>query len=85
MSWIGDALLDCLRSVDRPGDYRVGDQPLGLRPTADLHARDRRRRCWPDLVPPPAGALVATKNQASYERRAKQRRQDLEYVAALAG
>jgi hypothetical protein len=29
--------------------------------------------------------LVATKNQASYERRARQRRQDLENVAALAG
>jgi hypothetical protein len=29
--------------------------------------------------------LVATKNQASYERRAKQRRQDLEHVAALDG
>ncbi len=28
-------------------------------------------------------ALVATKNQASYERRAKQRRQDLEHVSAL--
>ena len=30
-------------------------------------------------------ALVATKNQASYERRAKQRRQDLEQVSALRG
>jgi hypothetical protein len=30
-------------------------------------------------------ALVATKNQASYERRAKQRRQDLQQVAALGG
>lgn len=29
--------------------------------------------------------LVATKNQASYERRAKQRRQDLENVSALGG
>ncbi|MCK1738916.1 2OG-Fe(II) oxygenase [Bradyrhizobium sp. 138] len=29
--------------------------------------------------------LVATKNQASYERRAKQRRQDLEHVSALGG
>jgi hypothetical protein len=29
--------------------------------------------------------LVAVKNQASYERRAKQRRQDLEHVAALRG
>jgi predicted 2-oxoglutarate/Fe(II)-dependent dioxygenase YbiX len=29
--------------------------------------------------------LVAVKNQASYERRAKQRRQDLEHVAALSG
>jgi hypothetical protein len=30
-------------------------------------------------------ALVATKNQASYERRAQQRRQDLEHVSALGG
>ena len=29
--------------------------------------------------------LVATKNQASYERRAEQRRQDLEHVSALGG
>jgi hypothetical protein len=29
--------------------------------------------------------LVATKNQASYERRAKQRQQDLEFVSALSG
>jgi hypothetical protein len=29
--------------------------------------------------------LVATKNQASYDRRAKQRRQDLEHVSALGG
>ena len=28
-------------------------------------------------------ALVATKNQASYERRAKQRRQDVETVSGL--
>jgi predicted 2-oxoglutarate/Fe(II)-dependent dioxygenase YbiX len=30
-------------------------------------------------------ALVATKNQASYERRAQQRRQDLEHVSTLGG
>jgi hypothetical protein len=29
--------------------------------------------------------LVAVKNQASYERRVQQRRQDLEQVAALGG
>ena len=29
--------------------------------------------------------LVATKNQASYQRRSKQRRQDLEHVSALGG
>jgi hypothetical protein len=28
--------------------------------------------------------LIATKNQASYERRVKQRRQDLDHVATLA-
>jgi hypothetical protein len=30
-------------------------------------------------------ALVAVKNQASYEQRAKQRRRDLEHVSALGG
>ena len=30
-------------------------------------------------------ALVATKNEASYRRRAEQRRQDLEHVSALGG
>jgi hypothetical protein len=29
--------------------------------------------------------LVATKNEASYRRRAEQRRRDLEHVSALGG
>ena len=30
-------------------------------------------------------SLVATKNQASYERRVKQRQKDIEHVSALGG
>jgi hypothetical protein len=47
------------------------------RAQADLDlATDRRGRPY---------SLVCTKNQASYERRAGQRRQDLEDLALLAG
>jgi hypothetical protein len=48
----------------------------------------RNATCDLDLATERRGSphtLVATKNQASYERRAKQRRQDLEHVAALGG
>jgi hypothetical protein len=48
----------------------------------------RNATCDLDLTTERRGSphtLVATKNQASYERRAKQRRQDLEHVSALAG
>jgi 2OG-Fe(II) oxygenase superfamily len=43
--------------------------------------------CDADLTTEKRGSphtLIATKNQASYERRVKQRRQDLDHVAALA-
>jgi hypothetical protein len=43
--------------------------------------------CDADLTTEKRGSphtLIATKNQASYERRVKQRRQDLDQVAALA-
>jgi hypothetical protein len=46
----------------------------------------RNAACDLDLTTERRGSphtLVATKNQASYERRAKQRRQDLEHVSAL--
>ena len=46
----------------------------------------RTAACDLDLMTERRGsphALVATKNQASYERRAQQRRQDLEHVTAL--
>lgn len=46
----------------------------------------RRAACDLDLTTERRGSphtLVATKNQASYERRAKQRLQDLEHVSAL--
>jgi hypothetical protein len=48
----------------------------------------RNAACDIDLTTERRGsphALVAIKNQASYERRAKQRRQDLEHVSALGG
>jgi 2OG-Fe(II) oxygenase superfamily len=48
----------------------------------------RSATCDLDLTTERRGSphtLVATKNQASYERRAKQRRQDLEHVSALGG
>jgi predicted 2-oxoglutarate/Fe(II)-dependent dioxygenase YbiX len=48
----------------------------------------RSAACDLDLTTERRGSphtLVATKNQASYKRRAKQRRQDLEYVSALGG
>jgi hypothetical protein len=48
----------------------------------------RSAACDLDLTTERRGSphtLVATKNQASYERRAKQRREDLEHVSALGG
>ncbi len=48
----------------------------------------RSAACDLDLTTERRGSphtLVATKNQASYERRAKQRRQDLDHVSALGG
>lgn len=53
------------------------------------HVEDSVRvvACDADLTTEKRGSphtLIATKNQASYERRVKQRRQDLDHVAALA-
>jgi hypothetical protein len=48
----------------------------------------RNATCDIDLTTERRGsphALVAVKNQASYEQRAKQRRRDLEHVSALGG
>ena len=48
----------------------------------------RNAACDLDLTAEKRGSphtLVAIKNQASYERRAKQRRQDLKHVSALGG
>ena len=48
----------------------------------------RSAACDLDLTTEKRGsphALVAIKNQASYERCAKQRRQDLNHVSALGG
>jgi hypothetical protein len=47
----------------------------------------QRCRCDLDLVTQRRGSpysLVCTKNQASYERRAKQRREDIQDLARLA-
>ena len=48
----------------------------------------RSSACDLDLTTERRGSphtLVAIKNQASYERRVKQRRQDLKHVSALGG
>jgi hypothetical protein len=48
----------------------------------------RKAACDLDLTTEKRGSphtLVAIKNQASYERRAKQRLQDLKHVSALGG
>ena len=52
------------------------------------HVEDavKKARCDVDLTTDRRGrpySLVCTKNQASYERRAKQRRQDIENLARL--
>ena len=153
MPSIGTALSDCLRSVERPGDFCVGGLREVFMPAIDVDGvgqiafpllpvqverlvaiaeaapygrgeetvvdRDVRRtwqiepgkvriggRHWAETlaelvadaalglgVGEPVAterrgsphALVAVKNQASYEQRAKQRRRDLEQVSALGG
>jgi hypothetical protein len=55
---------------------------------AHVEGNVRRAGCDLDLSTARRGSphtLVAVKNQASYERRAKQRMQDLQHVAALGG
>jgi hypothetical protein len=55
---------------------------------AHVEQNVRSAGCDVDLATERRGSphtLVATKNQASYERRSKQRRQDLEHVSALGG
>jgi hypothetical protein len=55
---------------------------------AHVEQNVRNAVCDLDLATERRGSphtLIATKNQASYERRAKQRRQDLEHVSALGG
>ena len=74
MSSIGARLLESLRSVERSGDFCVG----GIREVFMHLDLTTERRGSPHV-------LVATKNQASYQRRANQRRQDLEHVSALGG
>ncbi|MDE2379595.1 hypothetical protein [Bradyrhizobium sp.] len=78
----------------KPG-FVVGLLTAASRTDARLAARRshvedsvRRAACDLDLATERRGSphtLVATKNQATYERRAKQRRQDLEHVSALGG
>jgi hypothetical protein len=55
---------------------------------AHVEQRIRHTACDLDLTTEKCGrphTLVAVKNQASYERLARQRRQDLEHLAALGG
>jgi hypothetical protein len=55
---------------------------------AHIEVNVRRARCDLDLATEKRGSpytLVAVKNQASYERRARERRQDLQHVSALGG
>ena len=65
MSSIGDALLDCLRSVDRPGDYCVGRQRQIFMPAIDV---DGVGRIAFPLLPAQAEQLVAIAEQAPYGR-----------------
>ena len=41
MSSIADALLDCLRSVERPGEFCVGGQREIFMPAIDVEGVDR--------------------------------------------
>jgi predicted 2-oxoglutarate/Fe(II)-dependent dioxygenase YbiX len=68
MSSIGDALLDCLRSVDRPGDYCVGGQRQIFMPAIDVGGVGRI--AFP-LLPEQAERLIATAEAAPYGRGEK--------------
>ena len=65
MSSIGDALLDCLRSVDRPGDFCVGGQRQIFMPAIDV---DGVGRIALPLLPAQAERLVAAAEAAPYGR-----------------
>src|SRR5258706_15607488 len=68
MSSIGDALLDCLRSVDRPGDYCVGGLRQIFMPAID--ADGVGRIAFP-LLPAQAEQLIAAAEAAPYGRGEK--------------
>src|SRR5260221_8941859 len=65
MSSIGDALLDCLRSVDRPGDFCVGGRRQIFMPGIDV---DGVGRIAFPLLPAQAERLIATAEAAPYGR-----------------
>ena len=72
------------------GSYSHRIRSNGASQARRSHVEEEVRRavCDLDLATERRGSphtLIATKNQASYGRRAKQRRQDLENVAALTG
>jgi hypothetical protein len=65
MSSIGDSLLDCLSSVDRPGDFCVGGMREIVMPAIDV---DGVGRIAFPLLPAQAERLVAIAEAAPYGR-----------------
>ncbi|MBV9565860.1 MAG: 2OG-Fe(II) oxygenase, partial [Bradyrhizobium sp.] len=65
MSSIGDALLDSLRSVERPGDFCTGDTREIVMPTIDV---DGIGRIAFPILTPQAEHLVAAADAAPYGR-----------------
>ena len=93
--WVRANTLKCTcADCHELGAFLVAPNQQQWRLKAIQHRRShveqsvRNATCDLDLTTERRGsphALVATKNQASYERRAKQRRRDLEHVSALGG
>jgi hypothetical protein len=65
MSLIAAALLDCLRSVERPGEFCVGGKREILMPAIDV---DGVGRIALPLLTMQAGRLVANAEPAPYGR-----------------
>ena len=68
MSLIGTALLDCLRSVERPGDFCVGGTREIIMPAIDV---DGVGRIAFPLLPAQVERLVAIAEAAPYGRGEK--------------
>jgi hypothetical protein len=65
MSSIGEALLDCLRAVERPGDFCIGGRREIFMPAIEV---DGVGRIAFPLLPDQAGQLVAAAQAAPYGR-----------------